>query len=75
MTMENEMTIYEAERAVAKVSGTGYKVKTPFGTAALERDVDFGVIPGTKSPSLFKSGAERSAWHTDCFSTTPSRAK
>ena len=57
--MENEMMIYEAERAVAKVSGTGYKVKTPFGTAALERDVDFGVIPGTKSPSLFKSGAEK----------------
>ena len=57
--MENELTIYEAERAIAKVSGTGYKVKTPFGTAALERDVDFGVIPGTKSPSLYKSGAEK----------------
>lgn len=55
----NELTIYEAERAIAKVSGTGYKVKTPFGEAKLEREVDFGVIPGTKSPSLFKSGAEK----------------
>jgi hypothetical protein len=58
--MENEMMVYEAERAVARVSGNGYKVKAPFGTEVkLERDVDFGVIPGTKSPSLYKSGAEK----------------
>ena len=58
--MENELMVYEAERAIARVSGTGYKIKAPFGNEVkIERDVDFGVIPGTKSPSLFKSGAEK----------------
>ena len=38
-----------------------YKVRLPFGgqEKILERDVDFGVIPGTKSPSLLKAGAEK----------------
>ena len=58
--MANEVMIFEAEQALAKVSGTGYKVKAPMGgEAVLKRDVDFGVIPGTKSPSLYKSGAEK----------------
>lgn len=58
--MENELTIYEAEQAVAKASGKNYKVKAPYGgEVTLKRDVDFGVIPNTKSPSLFKSGAEK----------------
>src|SRR5574344_81044 len=29
----------------------------------LSRDVDFGVIPGTKSPSLLKPGAEKIVWN------------
>ena len=29
----------------------------------LNRDVDFGVIPGTKSPSLLKPGAEKIIWN------------
>lgn len=55
-----EVMIYEAEQAVAKVSGKNYKVKSPMGgEVLLKRDTDFGVIPGTKSPSLYKSGAEK----------------
>ena len=56
-----ELTIYEGQMAVAKTSGTGYKVTSPLtgGTVKLERGVDFGVVPGTKSPSLYKSGAEK----------------
>ena len=55
-----ELTIYEANRAVAKSTGKNYKITTPFGgEVTLKRDTDFGVIPGTKSPSLFKSGAEK----------------
>lgn len=58
--MENEMMIYEAEQAIAKASGVNYKVKSPVGgEVLLKRDVDFGVIPNTKSPSLYKSGAEK----------------
>lgn len=55
-----ELTIYEAEQAVAKSTGKNYKIKSPVGgEVTLKRDVDFGVIPGTKSPSLYKSGAEK----------------
>lgn len=58
--MENELTIFgEATMAVAETKGKNYIVKTPFGEVKLKRDVDFGVIPGTKKPSLYKSGAEK----------------
>lgn len=58
-----ELAIYEGQMAIAKTSGTGYKIESPLTghTVKLERDVDFGVVPGTKSPSLFKSGAEKVA--------------
>ncbi len=58
-----ELAIYEGQMAIAKTSGTGYKITSPLTghTVKLERDVDFGVVPGTKSPSLYKSGAEKVA--------------
>lgn len=58
-----ELAIYEGQMAIAKTSGTGYKIESPLTghTVKLERDVDFGVVPGTKSPSLYKSGAEKVA--------------
>lgn len=60
--MENELVMYEAGQAIASVDGVNYKINTPFGgTATLKRDVDFGVIPGTRSPSLLKAGAEKVA--------------
>ena len=48
-----------AEIALAKAKGDGYVVKTPAGKTSLERDIDFGVIPGTKQPTLLKAGAEK----------------
>ena len=58
--MESNLTIYEAEQAVAMTAGKNYKIKTPMGgEAVLKRNVDFGVVPGTKQPSLLKSGAEK----------------
>ena len=58
--MSNEVAVYSAELAVAKTSGDGYIVTAPTGVKQkLERDVDFGVIPGTKSPTLLKAGAEK----------------
>ena len=59
--MTNEVAVYAAEQAVAKMTKDGdYIVSVPFGGTKkkLVRDVDFGVIPGTKSPSLYKAGAE-----------------
>lgn len=59
--MASELTVYEVEQAVAVMTASGdYKVRLPLGgvSKTLKRDIDFGVIPGTKSPSLFKAGAE-----------------
>lgn len=59
--MENELTVYESSRAQVTPYRQNYKVLIPFSgqQTELKRDVDFGVIPGTKSPSLFKAGAEK----------------
>lgn len=57
----NDLQIYEAQQIAVKSARTGYAVTTPTGEAALKRDVDFGVIPGTKKPSLYKAGAEKIA--------------
>ena len=65
MNENTELQIIDAERraemAIAKPSGQNYKVTTPRGEVTLRRNVDFGVIPGTKKPTLLKSGAERLA--------------
>lgn len=57
----NEMIVYErAEQAVIEQKRGNYTISLPGQTAVtLKRDVDFGVIPKTKQPSLFKSGAEK----------------
>ena len=59
--MENEITVYEGSKALVKVKGMNYSVTAPMTGAVvtLNRDTDFGVIKGTKKPSLYKSGAEK----------------
>lgn len=59
--MSEELVVYEAQQAVVETSGVNYKLISPMtGTAVtLNRDVDFGMIPKAKKPSLFKSGAEK----------------
>lgn len=56
-----ELTVYESAIAQVVPYRKNYKVTVPFTgrETELKRDVDFGVIPGTKSPSLFKAGAEK----------------
>jgi len=50
----------EARIAEAHSTGKNYIVDCGgFNKIKLHRDVDFGVIPKTKKPSLFKSGAEK----------------
>ena len=60
--MNEELAIipYEAsaQLAVAKASGKNYNVTIGGTTTRIVRDVDFGVIPKTKKPTLYKSGAE-----------------
>lgn len=57
----NEVVVYErAEQALIEPKRGNYSIALPGGVPiTLKRDVDFGVIPKTKIPSLFKSGAEK----------------
>ena len=61
--MSNELMVVSAEALMAepKARGSSYVVTSPLTgrDAQLKRDVDFGVVPGTKRPSLYKSGAEK----------------
>lgn len=58
--MSEQLTVYEAAMAVTKATGNDYMVLAPTGTKQrLTRDVDFGVIPGTAKPTLYKAGAEK----------------
>ena len=57
----NEITIYEAKELTVESVRNKYLIHGDNGTAELKRDVDFGVIPGTKKPSLYKAGAEKIA--------------
>jgi len=41
------------------VTAEHYKTMTAFVQAQMKKDVDFGVIPGTKKPTLLKPGAEK----------------
>ena len=69
--MSNEIKLYENNGALASIDGENYTIKIPNGSnVTLTRshkdekgqdlaDGDFGVIPGTGKPSLFKSGADK----------------
>lgn len=61
--MSNELMIIQAERAIAETKGKNYAVQCGAASSpiTLVRDTDFGLIPKSKRPSLFKSGAEKVA--------------
>ena len=61
--MSETLMIYEAGQTLAKAKKEDYVVTAPFtgNQATLKRNIDFGVIPGTKQPSLFKAGAQKIA--------------
>jgi len=56
-----ELVVYEGFQALAEKKADNYVVTSPLtnNSVELERGVDFDVIPGTKQPSLLKSGAEK----------------
>jgi hypothetical protein len=58
--MDNLMVV-EAKPASLTAKGKNYKLNVNGVETLLRRDVDFGVIPNTTRPSLFKSGAEKIA--------------
>ncbi len=56
--MAENSIIYEAEPALLTPKGRNYKLNIGKTQTILKRDIDFGIIPGTQRPSLYKSGAE-----------------
>lgn len=48
---------------VSRAGAKNYALKIIDREVTLEREVDFGVIPNTKTPSLYKSGAEKIIWN------------
>ena len=63
--MANEIELIQRTNAVVETRRTNYAIVSPFANAdgsknevILKRDVDFGLIPKTQKPCLFKSGAE-----------------
>lgn len=63
--MSEELAAYSYQplNAAVRPKGQNYLVDSGNGLPAvqLKRDTDFGVIPGTKKPSLYKAGAEKIA--------------
>lgn len=62
--MQNEelmVVATEAFPAISKAHGSSYIVTSPLTNQSteLKRKVDFGVVPGTKKPSLLQPGAEK----------------
>lgn len=59
--MDNEKTIavYDAPRATLAPKRNNYDLTIGNFTCTLRRDVDFGKVPKAKTPSLWKSGAEK----------------
>lgn len=57
--MDNEITVYEPPKTELKLYRNNYNVNIGKYNCELIRDVDFGKVPKAKTPSLFKSGAEK----------------
>lgn len=55
----NELTLYNAPKTELKAKRNNYELTIGNFTDILVRDVDFGKIPKTTKPILFKSGAEK----------------
>ena len=61
--MSNELTMIGGTKAIVEPKRMNYEISVPGGAVmTLKRNIDFGVIPKTKKPSLLKSGAEKIAF-------------
>lgn len=55
----NALAVYEAPQVVATPKRNNYALTIGDNKFTLVRDVDFGKVPKAKTPSLWKSGAEK----------------
>lgn len=67
--MANELTLCGNNELIVEQKRGNYELVAVMGGAnqTLKRDTDFGVIPRTKKPTLFKSGAEKVAKAFGCM--------
>jgi hypothetical protein len=64
--LTTSMTIYDAAPPAilkSRRSSKDYTLDICGREVHLERDADFGKIPGTKTPTLYKAGAEKIVWN------------
>lgn len=59
MENKNELALYNAPITQLALKRNNYNVVIGNFTTTLVRDVDFGKVPKAKTPSLWKSGAEK----------------
>ena len=57
--MENDVIVYEAPKAELSTRRNNYELRIGDFSTTLKRGVDFGKVPKAKTPSLWKSGAEK----------------
>lgn len=57
--MENNIIVYEAPKAELSTRRNNYELRIGDFSTTLKRGVDFGKVPKAKTPSLWKSGAEK----------------
>lgn len=57
---QTNLSVNLTDRALSALGEQRSQLKK-FISSQLEKDVDFGIIPGTKKPSLYKPGAEKVA--------------
>lgn len=55
----NQVTLYQPKQTNLTAKRKNYAVEIGSYTCELVRDVDFGLVPKAKVPSLWKSGAEK----------------
>lgn len=55
----NELVVYDAPQVLAKPTRNNYALTIGDNKFTLVRNVDFGKVPKAKTPSLWKSGAEK----------------
>lgn len=51
--------ITQCQRKLIALTAQHYQTMTAFVQAQMQKDVDYGVIPGTRKPTLLKPGAEK----------------
>ena len=59
MNEKNSLMVAPAYQKAMAATTQHYQVMVAFVKAQMTKDIDYGVIPGTRKPTLLKAGAEK----------------